>query len=86
MLMKDDRKKMATIIMGKMGQSQEAPKSEDGAEQDDSTALKTAGEEFAAAIESKDGMRIAESLKALMELCESEEPTESEEPAEPQQP
>lgn len=83
--MKDDKKKMATIIMGKMGQSQEAPQSEDNAEQDDSTALKTAGEEFAAAVESKNGQRIAEAFKALSELCESEAP-EAEEPAEPQQP
>lgn len=86
MLMKDDKKKMATIIMAKMGaKPEQAPQSEDGTEQDDSTALKTAGEELISAIESKSPMAVVEAIKSLMELCESSEP-ESEEASEPSQP
>jgi hypothetical protein len=79
MLMKDN-KKMATIIMAKMGKKPEdqEPKMEDGAEQDDSMALKTAGEEFLQAVESKNPMALVEALKSLMELCESPEQEEAE--------
>jgi len=86
--MRDDKKKMATIIMAKMGkkpEEQEVPQSEDGAEQDDSTALKTAGEEFLQAIESKSPLAVAEALKALIELCESPEQEAAEHEQEPEE-
>jgi hypothetical protein len=88
MLMKDDKKKMATIIMGKMGKPQASPESEDGAEQDDSVALKTAGEELISALESKNPLAVASAIKALIELCESpeQESAEHEMEEEPQQP
>jgi len=75
MLMKDNKKGMAAIIMGKLNGKSEAPKmSEDMAPEDDSVALKTAAEEFINAVHSKSPMSVVESLKSLMELCESEGP------------
>lgn len=88
MLMKPDNKKMATLIMAKMGkQPQEAPQSEDGAEMDDSAALKAAGEELMQALESKSPLAVMEALKAAIELCESpeEEAAEHEMPSEEEQ-
>lgn len=81
MLMKDDKKKSVSLIMGKlMGDKpevSEAP-SENGAEQDDSVAVETAAEEMMSAIESKNPKAFVEAFKSLIELCESEpsEPAE----------
>ena len=78
--MRDDKKKMSSLIIAKMsGKPEVAPQSEDGAEVDDSVALKTAGEEFIAAIESKSPMAVVEALKSLMELCEMPEEDKAEE-------
>ena len=84
MLMKSDKKGMAAVILGKLGkkdESPEAPKmSEDGAPEDDSIALKTAGEELLSAIEGKSPMAVIEAIKSILELCEQEpeEATEEE--------
>jgi hypothetical protein len=83
MLMKNDKKGMAALIISKMGkkdESTEAPKmSEDGAPEDDSIALKTAGEELISAIESKSPMAVIEAVKSIMQLCDvAEDAMESE--------
>lgn len=87
MLMKDDKKKAVTLIMGKMlgkpEETQEAP-SKDGTEQDDSVAVDTAAEELISAIEAKSPKGVVMAIKSLMELCqqESEDYEESEEKSE----
>jgi hypothetical protein len=86
MLMKNDKKSLATIIMGKMG-PKPVEQSEDGAELDDSIGLKTAGEELLKAIESKSAMGVVDALKSLLELIESpeQEASEHESSEEPQE-
>lgn len=72
--MKDDKKKTVSVIMSKLNGKMEQPKmSEDGTEQDDSMALKTAAEELLAAIESKQPMQVVEAFKSMMSMCESED-------------
>lgn len=78
MLMSDDKKKLATIIVnkaksGKPEEMVEAPM-EDGAEQDDSIAKETAAADLISAIESKDAKALAAAFSDLMELCEYSEP------------
>jgi len=78
MLMKDnDKKKSVALIMSKLGKTEEPKMSEDGTEQDDSVALKTAAEELIAAISSKDAMQVVEAFKSMMSMCESESEDES---------
>lgn len=89
MLMKNDKKGMAAIILSKLGKKDEsaapAPMSEDGsAQQDDSIAVDTAGEELIAAIKSGSAKGVVEAIKSIMELAESSEP-EAEEASEPEQ-
>jgi hypothetical protein len=75
MLMKDDKKKMASVIMAKMGGAPEAPPIEpENVESDDSMALETAGQELADALKSGSGKQVAEAFKAMMALCEVEGP------------
>lgn len=77
MLMKDDKKKSVSLIMGKlMGDKPEVSEAptEDGVEQDDSVAVDTAAEELLAAIEAKSAKGIVQAIKSLIEMCS--EPSE----------
>jgi hypothetical protein len=85
MLMKDDKKKSVSLIMGKlMGQPEQAPTT-DGVEQDDSMAVDTAAEELISAIHAKSAKGVVQALKSLMEMMDDDSQPESE-PSEPQQP
>lgn len=78
MLMKDDKKKSVSLIMGKlMGDKPEVSEAptKDGVEQDDSVALDTAAEELLSAIESKSPKGIVAAIKSMIEMC-SNEPAE----------
>lgn len=73
MLMADDKKNTATLIMKKMmgdkPVTEEAP-TKDGVEQDDSVAVETAAEELISAIEMKSTKGIVEAIKSLIELIQ----------------
>ena len=77
-----DKKKPAALIIARMRgekeESSEAPKSEMGAESDDSMAKESAAEELLKAIESKSPKAIAEAFSSMMELCDYEESETSE--------
>jgi len=80
MFMKDKKKSIASILVAKLGKPElsEKPMSE-GAEQDDSIALKSAAEEIMSAIESKDSGMLVSALKSFYEMCDSaEDESESE--------
>lgn len=78
MLMKDNKKNMASLIVAGIKGPKEAPMSQDGAEQDNSMAEDTAAEELLAAIEQKSPKGIVEAFKNLMECCSPSEEMESE--------
>ena len=79
MLMKDDKKKSVSLIMGKlMGDKPQPAPSEDGVEQDDSVAVDTAAEELMSAIKSDSPKAVVQAFKSLLELCDSDESVEPE--------
>lgn len=83
MMMSDDKKKkMASVIVGKIGSPQDdAPAPEkDGALQDDSVAMDTAAEEFLSAVEAKSPKAVVEALKSLWQLMDDAEPDNDELP------
>jgi hypothetical protein len=85
MLMKDGKKGLALLVASKMGKSmEEAPKSEDGGEQDSSMGYKSAAEEILKAVESKDSSMLVEALKSFVDMCSSE-PEQREEQSEGEQ-
>jgi hypothetical protein len=76
MLLSDDKKKLASVIvsgMNKPEKVEEAP-IENGAEQDDSIAKDTAAEELLSAIEQKSPKAIVAAIESLIELCQYSEP------------
>lgn len=81
MLMKDDRKKMAALVLDRIGK---APTQAEPTESpvDDSIPLESAAEDLIAAIENKDAKALVQAFKDFMELCETEEPAapEAEQP------
>lgn len=87
MLMKDNKKNAATIIMAKMSKGPSmVPKSEpEGAESDSSDELDFAAEEVLSAMERKDSRALKEAMKSFVQMCmdqyESEEPEEASEEA-----
>lgn len=85
MMMKDDKKKMAGLIIAKMGKPQEdaAAPMEDGAEQDDSMAVNSAAEEVLKAVKSDSPEQLVEAMKSLIQLIG--QPSEDEPPQEPDQ-
>lgn len=80
MIMTDDKKKLATLIIGsatkKSDEPVEAPTVEN-AEQDDSIAKETAASELLSAIEAKDPKALADAITALIELCSYDEASEA---------
>lgn len=86
MLMHDDKKKkIASLIVAGIKGPQQAPQSEDGAEQDNSIAEDTAAEELLAAIEQKSPKAIVEAFKNLTECCSPSEEMEYESESEMQE-
>lgn len=81
MMMSDNKKKLATIIVGNMkADKPEMPPMKDEVEQDDSIAKESAAQDLLSAIEQKNTKGIVEAITNLMELCEYEEPEQSEMP------
>lgn len=80
--MKDDKKKVATIIISKMKNGEEksrmAPES-DGAEIADSDELMMVADEIMKAVKSGDVKALKEGLQAMIECCSNMEPKEDEE-------
>lgn len=76
MMMGDDKKNRATVIMAKLSGSKEQPEkresNEMGDEVDKSIPLDSAAEEILAAVESKDASALREALKSFYEMCDSE--------------
>lgn len=79
MIMSDDKKKRASVIVA--GLSKAAPSEmHEGVPEDASIAEDSAAEELIAAIESKSPKAVVEAMKSLMELCSSSaEPEEEQE-------
>ena len=77
MPMFDDKKKMATLIIGKIGKKEveEAPTSEDGSEMDHEIGLKSASEEMIAAARREDADGFMSALKDFLSMYH--EPKES---------
>lgn len=74
--MSSPKKKASTLILGSMSplsDAKEAPKTEDGAESDDSIGMHSAADELIAAVHAKDPKGVATAMKALHEMCSSEE-------------
>ena len=81
MLMKDNKKKMLSMIVQRAKgptdiDNLKPVESENGVEQDYSVPAEAAAEDLLSALSSKNPKAIVEAFKALSELCESE----SEEP------
>ncbi|MBV6514143.1 MAG: hypothetical protein FMNOHCHN_03733 [Ignavibacteriaceae bacterium] len=71
--MKDDKNKMAGLIIAKMKEGKpemESSPKRDGDETDDSQAYMAVADEIMMAIEQKDPKLLIESLKSFMEMCE----------------
>lgn len=68
MLLKDDKKKMVTIIAGKLGEK--PVETENDVEQDKSIGLESAAEEIISAVHSKSPKAVVEAMKSFMEMCE----------------
>jgi hypothetical protein len=81
MLMKDEKKKMASLIVAKALPGMPKDAESNPPESDDSIAMKTAGEELLSAIEQKDASGLVEALKSLIDMLESQ-PHEENEPSE----
>lgn len=72
MLLKDDKKRLTTIIAGAQGMSN-APTNEMGDEVDSEMGLQSAAEEIVQAIESKNASALKAALKSFIEMCDYEE-------------
>lgn len=82
MLMKDPKKSIALIVAKKLGSPdlEQAEKSENGDEKDDSIGHKAAAEEIMKAIESKDVSMLVEAMKSFVEMCSHNSSENPEEP------
>jgi hypothetical protein len=72
MLMKNDKRKMATIIVAKMNKNPEKmmEKSQhEGAEQETTDELDMIAEEVMNALQSKDVKAFKEAMKSMIEVC-----------------
>jgi hypothetical protein len=73
MMMKDDKKKVASVIIAKInGSNREKPQSE-GAEIADSDDKDIAADEIMEAIKKSDVKALKEALKSFVEMCSYEE-------------
>lgn len=75
MLLKDDKKKVATMLVAKLKKDgsdsmEEAPKNEMGDTMDSEMGLDSATEEVLMAIEKKDPAMLKAALRSFMEMCE----------------
>ncbi len=84
MLLKDNKKGLVTIIMKRMKSPnmesgyescEEAPM-EDGAQQDNSDAMKAASESLISAVHAKDAVRLQSALRSLISMIEDESESE----------
>lgn len=73
MIMSDDKKKMASIIVSGMGKPDQKAPEKDGAQQDDSVASESAAEELIAAIHSKSPKGVVESMKNFMAVMDTDD-------------
>lgn len=78
MIMSDDKKKQASVIIAKMKEGkasspEAAPQNEAGDMVDNSIGVDSAVEELISAIHSKDVSAAKEALMSFMDLCESKE-------------
>lgn len=78
-MMSDNKKKMATLIIGKMnGESEEAPKNASGDEVDHDMGYESAAEEMIQAIHSKDAKALKSALKSFISMCMDEKSDDKE--------
>lgn len=83
--MKDNKKKMAALIISKAAgpanakEQLDEPVVKEGAEQDDSIGMESAAEDLMQAIEQKNAKGIVAAIKDLYAMCESNEPEEDNE-------
>jgi len=78
MMMSDDKKKQATIIVASMKKPESEPMPEKPSE--DVSELEVAADEIMQALERKDSKAMSEALKSFIDMCKYEsEPEESEE-------
>lgn len=83
MIMKDNKRQMASIIVGRMNKKPENSEqqndssdnqdSQDESKSDHEIAMESAGEEIMNAVHSKDSKAVASSIAALMELHSNKE-------------
>ena len=81
MLMKDDKKKTATLIIAKMknGDKMRPAPQVDGAEMAEPDEMDMAADELLRAIEKKDARAVKECMRSMIELVSNSEPKEEEE-------
>lgn len=68
-----DRKKLATIMSGKVGSQSMAPLKAEHESNPDKQALHVIAQDIIAAVESKSASDLASGLKAFFASCEAEE-------------
>jgi hypothetical protein len=91
MMMADDKKKHATIIIARMQKGKAPQESSDAKEEpmqgpEDMMGLETAAEDIMSALHAKDPKALVSSLKHFMEMCDyssSEQEPSSEDASEP---
>jgi hypothetical protein len=76
MLLKDDKKSMASLIISKMGKPGEKTEQVEEPAKDSSVGLESAAEDMLSAFESKDAAGLVSALKAFLEMCEEPEEPE----------
>lgn len=72
MMMSDDKKKMTSVILGKMKPESEAPGG-DEVEVDSSPGHMAAAEEILSAVKSNDAASLKNALKSFYDMCASED-------------
>ncbi len=73
MMMSDNKKKMASIIVSGMDKPDMKAPEKDGAQQDDSVASESAAEELIAAIHSKSAKGVVEAYKNLNSILDNDD-------------
>ena len=86
MLLKDDKKKMVTTIIGKLGrpEMEKAPE-KDGVEQDDSIGLESCADEIIQAVEEKSPKKLVEAMRSMMEMLDEDNDEQENQEEEPQE-